>query len=380
VTTIDWIIIVLTIVAALWGYMQGLIVSALSLGGFAGGALAGSRLAPLLLEQGSRSPYAPVFGLVGALVVGSVVAIVLESVGSNIRRRLVLTPLAVVDGIAGAVLIGAVGLGLAWIGGAVALQTPGARNLRKDIQRSAILRGLNDALPPSGPVLNALSRVDPFPRVEGPQARVPAPSRGILADRDVRAARRSVVRVQGTACGLAVEGSGWVAGSELVVTNAHVVAGQDDTTVELEGGQNLDAQALVFDPRNDIAVLRASGLGAPPLRRASRAESGAAVAILGYPEDGPYRAVPGRLGPTETVITQDAYGAGPFQRQITAIRGSIRSGNSGGPAVDARGRVVATVFAAAESRPREGFGLPPEIVAEDLRKARGPVDSGPCVR
>jgi S1-C subfamily serine protease len=371
---------VLTIVAALWGYMQGLIVSALSLGGFAGGALAGSRLAPLLLEQGSRSPYAPVFGLVGALVVGSVVAIVLESVGSNIRRRLVLTPLAVVDGIAGAVLIGAVGLGLAWIGGAVALQTPGARNLRKDIQRSAILRGLNDVLPPSGPVLNALSRVDPFPRVEGPQARVPAPSRGILADRDVRAARRSVVRVQGTACGLAVEGSGWVAGSELVVTNAHVVAGQDDTTVELEGGQNLDAQALVFDPRNDIAVLRASGLGAPPLRRASRAESGAAVAILGYPEDGPYRAVPGRLGPTETVITQDAYGAGPFQRQITAIRGSIRSGNSGGPAVDARGRVVATVFAAAESRPREGFGLPPEIVAEDLRKARGPVDSGPCVR
>jgi S1-C subfamily serine protease len=379
-TPIDWIIIVLTILAALWGYMQGLIVSALSLGGFAAGAVAGSRLAPLLLEQGSRSPYAPVFGLVGALLVGSAVAIILESVGSNIRRRLVLTQLAVVDGIAGALLIGAVGLGLAWIAGAVALQTPGARQLREDIQRSAILRGLNDLLPPSGPVLNALSRVDPFPRVEGPRARVPPPSRGILADGDVRAARRSVVRVQGTACGLAVEGSGWVAGSGLVVTNAHVVAGQDDTNVELEDGQSIGAQTVAFDPRNDIAVLRASGLGAPPLRQASRAQLGAAVAILGYPEDGPYRAVPGRLGPTATVITQDAYGAGPIQRQITAIRGSIRSGNSGGPAVDASGRVVATVFAAAQSRRREGFGLPPEIVAENLRKATRPVDSGPCVR
>jgi S1-C subfamily serine protease len=380
VTAIDWIIIALTILAALWGYMQGLIVSALSLGGFAGGAFAGSRLAPLLLEQGSSSPYAPLFALVGALTVGSLVAIVLEAVGSNIRRRLVLTPLAVIDGIAGALLIGALGLGLAWVAGAVALQTPGVRGLRTDIQRSAILRRLNDVLPPSGPILNALSRVDPFPQVEGPSARVPPPTRGILADANVRAARRSVVRVRGTACGLSVEGSGWVAGAGLVVTNAHVVAGQDDTTVELEGGQSLDGRTLVFDSRNDIAVLRASPLSAPPLRQASRAEVGTAVAILGYPEDGPYTATPGRLGPTETVITQDAYGAGPIQRRITAIRGSIRSGNSGGPAVDARGRVVATVFATAESRRRQGFALPPEIVAADLRKANRPVDSGPCVR
>jgi len=379
-TTIDWLIIGFTILLAFWGYAQGLIVGALSLGGFAAGALLGSRIAPLLLAEGSKSPYAPLFALIGGLVLGSVVALVLEAVGSNIRNRLVLTPLAVVDGVLGAVLIGALGLGLAWIGAAAALQTPGATDLRKEIQRSTVLGWLNDILPPAGPLLNALSRVDPFPSVTGPAARVPAPTRGILADRQVQAARKSVVRVQGTACGLAVEGSGWVAGRGLVVTNAHVIAGEDDTTVELEDGVGHDATPVVFDSHNDIAVLRVPGLEAPALRHAVDDKVGAPVAILGYPEDGPYRAAPARLGATQVVISQDAYGVGPVQREITAIRGEIRSGNSGGPAVDARGQVAATVFAAAETKRKSGFGLPPKLVIDDLRKAGGPVDSGPCVR
>ena len=379
-TTIDWLIIGFTILLAVWGYAQGLIVGALSLGGFAAGALLGARLAPLLLEEGSKSPYASLFGLIGGLVLGSVVALVLETVGSNIRRRLALTPLAAVDGVAGAVFIGALALGLAWLGGAAALQTPGATDLRREIQRSTILRWLNDVLPPSGPLLNALSRVDPFPNVSGPSARVPAPTRGILADPDVRAARRSVVRVQGTACGLAVEGSGWIARHEIVVTNAHVIAGQDDTTVELEDGVEHDAEPVAFDSHNDIAVLRVEGLDAPAVRQVREERVGASVAILGYPEDGPFRAEPGRLGTTQTVISQDAYGNGPIRRDITAIRGRIRSGNSGGPAVDARGEVATTVFAAAQTKRRQGFGLPTKLVAENLRKAGGPVDSGPCVR
>jgi S1-C subfamily serine protease len=127
-------------------------------------------------------------------------------------------------------------------------------------------------------------------------------------------------------------------------------------------------------------VLRAGDLEAPALRQATEDQVGASVAILGYPEDGPYRAEPGRLGSTQTVISQDAYGVGPIRREITAIRGEIRSGNSGGPAVDANGRVAATVFAAAQSRRRSGFGLPPKLIAENLRKAGRPVDSGPCVR
>jgi S1-C subfamily serine protease len=188
------------------------------------------------------------------------------------------------------------------------------------------------------------------------------------------------VKIRGTACGLAVQGSGWVAGRGTVVTNAHVVAGEDDTTVQQDGGPDHDAQAVAFDPKNDIALLRVDGLDAAALGQNSRERVGAPVAILGFPKDGPYTSTPGRLGPTETVISQDAYGSGPIRRRMTALRGEIRAGNSGGPAVDRSGRVVTTVFAASESRPRGGFGVPAGIVAERLAKAGTTVDTGPCVR
>ena len=256
VTAMDWIIVAFVALMALWGYAQGLVVSALSLAGFAGGAFVGSRLAPLLLDQGSSSPYAPLFSLVTALMVGGLAAILFEALGEGIRRRMSFRAADVLDGIGGAVLVATLGLGLVWIAGAVALQTPGARELRRDIQRSAILSKLNEALPPSGPLLNALARADPFPRIRGPAADVPAPTRRILRDRDVQQAQASVVRVLGHACGLAVQGSGWVARPGVVVTNAHVVAGEDDTTVEV-GRRRRDGR---------------NGGGVRPAQRRGRAE------------------------------------------------------------------------------------------------------------
>jgi S1-C subfamily serine protease len=235
-------------------------------------------------------------------------------------------------------------------------------------------------LPPSGPILQALARFDPFPSIRGPSADVPPPNAKIARDPQVRAAGRSVVRVLGTACGLGVQGSGWIAGDGLVVTNAHVVAGQDDTTIQLGGEDpSLDAQAVWYDPRNDLAILRAPGLGgAPALRLHVDAEPGTSAAVLGFPENGPYDVQPARLGSTETVITQDAYGRGPVRRAITSLRGLVRHGNSGGPVVDGRGRVLATVFAAASGRHRTGYGVPDSIVRRALDRLRGEVDTGPC--
>lgn len=367
---------------AFWGYVQGLIVGALSLAGFAGGGLAGSRLGPLLLEEGSRSPYAPLFALTGALLLGGLLASGLEVLGFHLRHRFG-ERLGLLDGIGGSVLVGCLGLGLAWVLGSVALQTPGARDLREPIQRSVILKELNAVLPPSGPLLKALARFDPFPRIDGPAPGVRAPNSAIARDPQVSAAGRSVVKVLGTACGLGVQGSGWVAGDGMVVTNAHVVAGQDDTTVQVAGeGPRHDADAIWFDTENDLAILRASGVqGAPALRLNVDAKPGASAAVLGFPENGPYDVQPGRLGPTSTVISQDAYGRGPVRRRITSLRGLVRSGNSGGPMVDGRGRVVTTIFAAATgSGSGTGFGVPDSIVRNALGRAEGRVGTGPCSR
>jgi len=378
-TGVDWIIVGLLLLLALFGWAQGFVTGALALIGFALGAWLGTRLAGLVLPDGSRNPYAPAIGLVGALIVGAGFAAGFEGLGVRLRSKLTLPGFGFVDGVLGALLTACVGLGVVWILGAVAVHSNG--DVRYEVQRSEILSRLNKALPPSGPLLNALARFDPFPRIDGPEANVAPPAKGIGRDPQVRAAAGSVVKILGTACGLGVEGSGWVARDGVVVTNAHVVAGQTDTKVLLRGtGPQLDATAIAFNPRNDLAVLRVPGLKARPLPLADAPGPGVSAAILGFPENGPYDVRAGRLGATRTTVTSDAYGRGPVERRLTSLRGVVRSGNSGGPMVDGKGRVVATIFAATTSGPRGGFGVPNSVTKKVLAGARGPVGTGPCAR
>ncbi|MDO8188860.1 MarP family serine protease [Conexibacter sp. JD483] len=382
-TTIDWVIAALVALFALFGWQRGFIVGALSLAGFALGAVLGARVGPLLLPDGSHSPYAALFALAGALLVGGLLSSGLETLGTQLRRTLKLPGLGALDGALGALLSAALALGLVWVAGAVVLQTPGIRDLRADVQRSAVLRRLNELLPPSGPILNALARFDPLPSLHGPGADVPPPSRAVLNRPGVKAAAPSVVRILGNACGLGVEGSGWVAGDGLVVTNAHVVAGQSDTIVQRGGtGASLDATLVHFDPHNDVAVLAVPDLGLPALGLAPDPASGTAGAILGYPLNGPFDVRAARIGATRTVLSDDAYGNGPVSRALTTLRGRVRSGNSGGPVVDASGRVLTTVFAATTSGRPGGYGVPNAIVRRAVADgSRGvAVSSGPCAR
>jgi len=375
---LDWAIIAFTIALALWGYRQGLIVGALTLVGFGLGAFAGSRIGPLLLTRGSHSPYAPLCAALGALLVGALMAVTLESFALGLREKLVRRPfLQAADGAGGAALIASVALGLAWVFGAVLLHAPSTARLRADIQQSLILRGLNDVLPPTGPLLNALDRVDPAPTVLGPAPPVAPPDAKIASDPDVLEAGDSVVRVLSTACGLGIEGSGWAVEPGVVVTNAHVVAGADDTTVTTQDGTELEATPIYYEPRRDLALLRV-GAALPPLPIDSRRRRGEDGAVLGYPENGPYSLAPARIGETRATISEDSYGNGPVERTIVAMSGTVRSGNSGGPLVDPRGRVVGTVFAATTGGPAGGFAIPAEQVREALRHTADEVDTGPC--
>ncbi|HEY7960679.1 MAG TPA: MarP family serine protease [Solirubrobacteraceae bacterium] len=368
---------------AFFGSRRGFIVGVLSFGGFALGAFLGTRLGPLLLPLGSSSPYAPAFGLLGALLAGAILASGLEGVGWRLRRTLLIPGLGALDGLLGAALSAAIGLGIVWIVAAVAAQAPGQAQLRAEVQRSLILRDLNRVLPPSGPILDALARLDPLPSIAGPSPNVAAPPPKIATAPAVRAASRSVVRVLGTACGLAIEGSGWVARPDEVVTNAHVVAGEQDTTVQVGGrSPSLPAQLIAFDATDDVAVLRVAQLGLPALALLADPPSGRAGGILGYPENGPFDIRAGRIGETQKVLTQDAYGRGPVARLLTPLRGVVRPGNSGGPLVDASGQVLTTVFAGTVGTsppgPRGGYGVANATVARVLDGARGPVAAGPC--
>jgi S1-C subfamily serine protease len=373
----DWIAIAVVLLSALGGLKRGLVLTAFSLLGVAAGAYVGSRVAPHLLHGGSSSTWTPVVGLVGAVLGAVLLQVAALFVASFIRGGLRLTPLRLLDSAGGLLLGAALGLAIVWVGASVALLTPMQTGLRREVERSAIVRRLNDALPPRT-LLNLLARIDPFPSIEGPQAPSLPPGRGVLRDRSIRAASRSVVKVLGTACGVGIEGTGWFAKPNLIVTAAHVVAGEQDTIVRIPGEVLASpADVVLLDLHNDIAVLRVARAGATPLRLADP-RSGAAVAILGYPLDGGLNVAAGRIGDTATVLTQDALGRGPVRRTVTAVAGRVEHGNSGGPAVDATGAVQATIFAARIGSD-SGYGVPASVVRHDLlHVGRYAVSNGAC--
>ncbi len=334
--------------AAAAGFRRGFIVGGLGLAGFAAGVLLGVQAAGALEE---RSPLiAPaLLPAVGGMLGGALLARAGQRLRwrkattspspAGRRGRLLRTAPELLDRLLGAALSAAVACGLAWLAGAAALQLAAPRDVREAVRESLILAELNAVLPPTAPILDAVARFDPFPRLQGPSAEVAAPLSRIGRDRDVRAARDSVVRVVGTACGQGMSGSGWIAARGMVVTNAHVISGQDDTQVQPAGeGDVLDAVPVAIDRRNDVAVLRVAGLDARPLPMAADATTGVPVAVLGFPGDGAYSVRAGRLGATRTVVMSEPSGQRLARRSITLFRGTVRPGNSGGPLVDRAGR------------------------------------------
>ena len=363
----DWIAIAIVLLSAAGGFRRGLVLSAFSLVGLAAGAYIGSRLAPHVLNGGSDSKWTPFAALIGAVFGAVLLQVAALAAGSFIRGGMRLTALRLIDSAGGLLLGGALGLAIVWVGASVALLTPGQTGFRREVERSQIVQQLNSALPPRT-LLNLLARIDPFPSIVGPKAPSLPPSRGVLRDPSIRAATTRVVKVLGTACGVGVEGSGWLAGRNLVVTAAHVVAGESNTIVRVPGRPlPVPADVVVLDIHNDVAVLRVSGVDLSPLQLADPSPD-ASVAVLGYPLDGGLTATPGRIGRTATVLTQDALGRGPVARTITAVAGEVEHGDSGGPAVDTDGRVQSMIFAERRGS-ASGYGVPPSIIRNDLARA-----------
>jgi S1-C subfamily serine protease len=376
-TPIDWIALGLIALTAFSGFRRGLVASALSLGGLVAGAYAGSRVAPHLLHGGAGSAWTPLAGLGGAVVGALLLQTVAGLLGSFLRGGLKLTPFRFFDSLGGLVLGAVAGVALVWVVGATALLVPGQTRLRREVQRSTIVRRLDEQVPPSR-LLGLLARIDPFPSITGPAAPTSPPSAAIVRRPAVARAKAAVVRITGNACGVGVEGSGWFATPRLVVTAAHVVAGEHDTSVQIPGSRGLyRADVLAFDARNDVAVLRVRGAAPATPLRITDARPGAPVAILGYPENGPLTAIPGRIGRTAVVLTRDAYGHGPVPRTITAVAGRVRHGNSGGPAVDVTGSVESTIFAQRVGAP-SGYGVAASLVRRALDRAKAPVSTGDC--
>jgi S1-C subfamily serine protease len=376
---VDLIVIAWVAVSAMLGARRGLVANVLGLAGFAIGALLGARIAPHLLSGGSGSTWLPLASMVGALVGGSLAQAATGSVAGIVRGKLVHGPLRMVDTAGGLVAGAGLGLAVAWLAAVVALAQP-TLGLRRDVQGSAVLPALLRAVP-ANEVLNALARFDPLPVIPSIADRaLPPPDPSVLRSIAARRDRASVVRIEGSACGLNIQGSGWVVRPGIVATNAHVVAGEQDAQVEVPNGPTLTGIPIAVDAGNDVALLRVDGLRPPPLKLSPRAPSGAGAVLIGYPENGPLTAVAGRAGDPVTALAPDAYGQHIHARTVVPLRGVLRHGDSGGPVVNRSGEVVAMMFAADEGGGiAGGFGVPLDAIRHALRAIHGHADTGPCL-
>ncbi len=373
--------IVLFVVFLVWrGSRTGFLAGALSLVGVVLGAALGSRVVPALLKGDGDLIFGSVITLASIVAFAVLGDILARAASGFLQEKIEGATSEALDRAGGALLGVALSLTLVWVAATFALGTPLLSSLHPTMQESTVLGALNRAMP-STLLTQAVSRLDPIPSFRGPKADVADPNQEIAGDPEVLAATSRVVRVTGVACGYGIEGSGWVAAPDLVVTNAHVVAGETSTQIQPEGnGLPLPARVMAFDEKNDIAVLRVDNLRLAPLRLAEPRAS-EPVALLGFPENGPFDIRAGRVGETTRVISNDAYNRGPVERTVTSFKGFVRPGNSGGPAVNEDGEVVATVFASRADSDDAGYGIPSSLVRQlvDLaQERRNPVSTKEC--
>ncbi len=394
---VDLVVIALALVAAVSGWRHGVAVAFLSFVGVLTGAVLGVRLAPLLVS-GIESTTTRI--IVSILVVVLLVAIGETTgvfFGRRIRERITGEGSLVVDSTLGSVLQALTVVLASWLV-ALPLASASFPGLAAGVRGSEVLGFVNSVMPEQAQALpdelgNLLDNSG-FPRILGdpftqtPIEQVGPPNPALAGSQAVANVAPSVLKVRGRApsCQRALEGTGFVIGPGVVITNAHVVAGTDEVGVEVQDSRGrtdeLPGEVVLYDPSVDVAVIRVPDLEAPQLQfRPQPATPGEDVLVLGYPLDGPFLATAGRVRQTITLQGPDIYDDGEVSREVYTVRAVVRSGNSGGPMVDVNGQVVGVVFGAALDDSETGFVLTNAQVSRSVNpqaQLGQEVDTGEC--
>jgi len=373
--------------AAVGGYRIGFLARVTSWVGMLVGAIGGALVIPPILrnieDPAQGQVLAITFGiLLGSAFIGQAIGLV---IGHRLRGVLPFGGLRQADRAAGA-LAGVIGVVLAfWLLLPIMADSQGWFALQS--RTSSIADVVHERLPDPPDTLETLRRYvgeGQFPNVLGPLDAAPdvgpPPSVTGIAQSVVDAVVPSTVKVQGVACRRIQEGSGFVVGPDLVVTNAHVVAGESDTIVQRSDGSEVDATVVAFDPQRDLAILQAPGLDRPPLER-DDIDDGGQGAVFGHPGGGALRAAPFEVAQTVRATGTDIYDNARIERQVLILAAGLQPGDSGAALIDPNGRVVGVAFAIAPDKSGVAYALDMSELDAVLEGAlSAAVDTGPCLR
>ena len=392
---VDGLVLALALIAGVSGWRHGMAVALLSFVGVLGGAIIGVQLAPLLaanLETKSSQIIVSVVVVVVLVALGETTGVYF---GRHIRDRITGERTLTVDSMLGSVLQAATVVVAAWLV-ALPLATASMPALAAVVRGSGVLRAVDSVMPGPARQLPADLRTvldsSGFPDVLSPFAPTPItqvgpPDPALAGSATVQDVQDSVLKIRGKApsCSRQLEGSGFVIGPELVMTNAHVVAGTNETSVEVVSRgrtRELEADVISYDPAVDLAVLYVRGLKAPALEFADEpATVGDDAIVLGFPLDGPFNPKAAKVRDRIQLRGPNIYDSGEVTREVYTVRAVVRSGNSGGPMVRTDGKVVGVVFGAALDDSETGFVLTNAQVQPTLAKAPSltrAVDTGSC--
>jgi S1-C subfamily serine protease len=375
VNALDWVLVVLVVAYAVSGYWQGFVTGAFATAGLLLGGLFGVWLAPVALGDASPSLMVSLGALFIVILCASLGQGLFQWGGARIRDRITWQPARALDAVGGALLSGCAVLVVAW---ALGVAVSGSRidGVTPLVRSSTVLSEVNQALPQRAAGLlqtfNEVVGTSFFPRYLEPFSPerivdVAPGDRRMVRDPDVTRAGASVLKVRGTNdCGRGIEGSGFVYADNRLMTNAHVVAGVDHPQV-IVGDHTLDTKVVFYDSDLDVAVLEFNSDAIPALTLTAADDPGQPkdpIAILGYPQDGPFDIESGRIRAKQTLRSPDIYGDGAVIRDVYSMRGLVRPGNSGGPVVNSAGHVVGVVFAASVTDDDTGYALTADQVRD----------------
>jgi S1-C subfamily serine protease len=383
VNILDLLIVALCVSAGLGGFRIGLVTRALSWLGMGIGLVITAHFLPDIIDAvNGPDPRGRLLIAIGVLLGGAFVG---QAIGLLVGARLhpVIPPTVRPLDRAGGAVAGVLGVLIGvWLLLPTLAEVPG--QISREARSSTIARVIATAAPAPPDALQALRRLvgdTQFPRVfsalEPSLDAGPPPASSGLSQETLDAAVASTVRIEGPACGRIQEGSGFIVSPGVIVTNAHVVAGEPRTTIVERTGRRTSASVVHFDPDRDLAVLQAETRQAP--LAIGRGGTGARGAVLGYPGGGPLEVSPFEVRDTVTAVGRDLYDRHGTRRQVLILASDLAPGDSGAALVDPSGRVVGVAFAIAPDRPGTAYALNTTELEAVLAAPRGPADTGPCL-